>query len=260
MPLDWLFGYERKTSIPSEPGTAFHRSRNSHEYHQDWMSSLLGRVDDISWAFVCFVIHMSHLVGDAKTLYDIVGQLNATLAGRAITALDWECPARNSFELLPLSLKDRQTVMNYGCFGWLGQFLFGPARQNHVSLLSKSLIEQEKELFKKRQRPTSFRPTTSSPLPSPDPLRIPTSWMWPEIIGTTYPWITKLPKIQKPSEHTGQSWSTTKMEKFPAGWILSYCTTVMCCWFSGGTSLTETSIKDIPNIRNDLQHLRSFLF
>eukprot|EP00438_Fugacium_kawagutii_P029643 Skav206951 [mRNA] locus=scaffold6419:17837:18514:- [translate_table: standard] len=98
--------------------------------------------------YVCFVIHMSHLVGDAKTLYDIVGQLNATLAGRAITALDWECPARNSFELLPLSLKDRQTVINYGCFGWLGQLLFGPARQNHVSLLSKSLIQQEKEKLK----------------------------------------------------------------------------------------------------------------
>jgi hypothetical protein len=84
-------------------------------------------------------------VGDAKTLYDIVSQLNAILAGRQIEALDWECPARNNFELLPLSLKDRQKVINWGCFGWLGQLLFGPKRQNHVSLLSKSQIEQEKE-------------------------------------------------------------------------------------------------------------------
>lgn len=95
--------------------------------------------------YVCFVIHMSHLVGDAKTLYDIVSQLNATLAGRKIEALDWECPARNTFELLPLSLRDRQKVQNWGCFGWLGQLLFGPKRENHVSLLSNSQIEQEKE-------------------------------------------------------------------------------------------------------------------
>ena len=96
--------------------------------------------------YVCFVIHLSHLVGDAKTLYDIVSQLNAILAGRQIEALNWECPARNNFELLPLSLKDRQKVINWGCFGWLGQLLFGPKRQNHVSLLSKSQIEQEKDM------------------------------------------------------------------------------------------------------------------
>ena len=95
--------------------------------------------------YVCFVIHMSHLVGDAKTLYDIVGQLNAILAGRSIETLDWECPVRNSVELLPVSLKDRQKIVNWGCFGWLGQLLFGPQRQNHVSLLSKSQIQQEKE-------------------------------------------------------------------------------------------------------------------
>ena len=56
--------------------------------------------------YVCFVIHLSHLVGDAKTKYDIVSQLNAILRGQPLPVkLDWESPARSNFELLPMSLK-----------------------------------------------------------------------------------------------------------------------------------------------------------
>jgi len=98
--------------------------------------------------YVCFVIHLSHLVGDAKTKYDIVSQLNAILKGQPLPVkLDWESPARSNFELLPMSLKDRQKVANFGCFGWLGQFFFGPKRENHVTLLSKNQIEKEKEKY-----------------------------------------------------------------------------------------------------------------
>ncbi|CAK9041762.1 unnamed protein product [Durusdinium trenchii] len=95
--------------------------------------------------FVCFVIHLSHLVGDAKTLYDLVGQLNAFLAKQTPNTLDWESPVRQSFELLPLSLKDRQKVSTWGFFGWLAQLICGPLRQNHVLLLSKQQIAKEKE-------------------------------------------------------------------------------------------------------------------
>lgn len=101
--------------------------------------------------YVCFVIHLSHLVGDAKTKYDIVSQLNAILKGQPLPVkLDWESPARSNFELLPMSLKDRQKVANFGCFGWLGQLFFGPKRENHVTLLSKNQIEKEKEKYGKQ--------------------------------------------------------------------------------------------------------------
>ena len=41
--------------------------------------------------YVCFVIHLSHVVGDAKTKCDIVSQLNAILEGQPLPVkLDWE--------------------------------------------------------------------------------------------------------------------------------------------------------------------------
>ena len=99
---------------------------------------------------VCFVLHLSHLVGDAKTCYDLVKQLNLLLRGEKVSPLDWESPKRNDFELMPLSLKDRQKVSNFGLVGWLAQAICGPKRVNHVILLSKSHIEKEKKAQKKQ--------------------------------------------------------------------------------------------------------------
>ena len=96
--------------------------------------------------YVCVVMHLSHLVGDAKTLYDLVSQTNAFLANKnPETTLDWESPARSNFELLPLPLKDRQKVSTWGFFGWLAQLICGPLRENHLLLLSKNQIEKLKK-------------------------------------------------------------------------------------------------------------------
>ncbi|CAJ1339537.1 unnamed protein product [Effrenium voratum] len=94
--------------------------------------------------FVCFVVHLSHLVGDAKTLYDLVGQLNALLAHQEVKPLQWDSPARLSLELVPLCKADRERISRWGTLGWLAQKICGPARKSRVSLLSKSAIEKQK--------------------------------------------------------------------------------------------------------------------
>ena len=69
-------------------------------------------------------VHLSHIVGDIRTLYDLVGQLNALMRGEAPVPLIWDSDLRLSFDLFPSSLseKDRRKLQ-WGILGWMVQKL-----------------------------------------------------------------------------------------------------------------------------------------
>ncbi|OLP85320.1 Phosphoribosyl-ATP pyrophosphatase [Symbiodinium microadriaticum] len=98
---------------------------------------------------MCVVaVHLSHIVGDIKTLYELVGQMNALMRGETPLPLVWDSDWRLSFDLFPdsLSEKDRKNL-RWGILGWLCQKLCGPRRNCSVSVLSKAqLLEKKREL------------------------------------------------------------------------------------------------------------------
>ena len=78
---------------------------------------------------VCVAVHLSHIVGDATTMYALVGQLNALLKGEAVQPLQWESPLRLTFDLFPSSLSSSDRRMfSWGILGWLVQKICGPRR------------------------------------------------------------------------------------------------------------------------------------
>ena len=102
----------------------------------------------------CFVVgvHLSHIVGDIKTLYDLVGQLNVLLRGESPEPLVWDSDQRLSFDLFPSSLSERdRRKLQWGILGWLVQRLCGPRRMNHVSVLSKPQLAEKKRELKKEE-------------------------------------------------------------------------------------------------------------
>ncbi|CAE7807032.1 hisE [Symbiodinium sp. CCMP2456] len=93
-------------------------------------------------------VHLSHIVGDIKTLYELVGQMNALMRGETPLPLVWDSDWRLSFDLFPdsVSEKDRKNL-RWGILGWLCQKLCGPRRNCSVSVFSKAqLVEKKREL------------------------------------------------------------------------------------------------------------------
>jgi len=98
---------------------------------------------------MCVVaVHLSHIVGDIKTLYELVGQMNALMRGETPESLVWDSDWRLSFDLFPdsLSEKDRKKL-RWGVLGWLCQKICGPRRNCSVSVFSTAqLAEKKREL------------------------------------------------------------------------------------------------------------------
>ncbi|CAE7453915.1 hisE [Symbiodinium natans] len=91
-------------------------------------------------------IHLSHIVGDIQTFYDLVEQLNALLKGEKPEPLVWDSDWRLKVDLFPDSLSERdRRNLRWGILGWLCQKLCGPRRLCHVSVLSKPQLEEKKK-------------------------------------------------------------------------------------------------------------------